>query len=305
MAYSSGGLITATDYNGLASTNSANIAWVMGTGFGDAGYGQDTSSITSVSATQTVTATQWAGLFFLLNRALGHQGGTQIASGNLNATAGSTITYFANVSTAVTTINTNKLSWGSQGTTSTGTTFWSNLSSITAGYTGSFTRKVAFSSVNAARYFFNAGGQLNLILTSPTDNNSGISNSLEAVYEAMGGISAFRYTTNGGRTGTGLTQGTNLTSHGYYDNSTTPTEIQRVTDTTANYTTTFCNVQVLTDDSTTTNGSKGASVLFRVYLSAQDKTWDDNITITLGSRVDIVFPETTYLTNSWGTPTIT
>ena len=61
MAYSSGGLIQATDYNGFASTTaSANVNDIWSTGAGDKGWGQ--SALSTVSAAGTVTATNWASL---------------------------------------------------------------------------------------------------------------------------------------------------------------------------------------------------------------------------------------------------
>ncbi len=106
MGYAQGDLIQATDFNGLASTTiGGNVAWVWGTGWQRAGYGQDTTFLSSVTASSTVTATQWAGLVYTINRALGHQGQTQLGGGvggaNINMTAGQTITYFANVASAV------------------------------------------------------------------------------------------------------------------------------------------------------------------------------------------------------------
>lgn len=304
MSYSAGGTIQATDYNGLASTNSSNIAWVMGTGYGDAGYGQSTSLISSVSASSTVTAVQWAGLLYLLNRGLAHQGGTQIAAGNLNATAGATITYFANVTTAVSTINTNKALYGSQGSTTTGANFDAEVSSTTGLSSYTVDRTVTFASADAARYFFNAGGQLNLVLGFLNATDSGSENSFNRLVSAMSGV-GLKNTTNTGRTGTGLTLNTNNTAHGYRNNVlNTPTTIVAVTDTTASYTASTASISVFTASSDTTNGANGLSVTFRTVFTIADKTWDDTLSLTYRTRVDIVYPETTYLVSSWGTPTV-
>jgi hypothetical protein len=304
MAYSAGGLIQAIDYNALASTNSANIAWVMGTGQGDAGYGQSTTLISSVSASATVTAVQWAGLLYLVNRALAHQGGTQVAAGNLNAVAGSTITAFSNVSTAVTTINTNRLNYGTQGTTTTGSNFDAAVSSTTGLSSYTVDRTVTFASANAARYFFNAGGQLNLVLTAVNSTDSGAENSFGRLVTGLGGV-GFRNTTNTGRTGSGITLNTNLTTHGYFDNVfNSATTLVQVTDTTSSYTASTALIQAFTSSSDTTNGAKGLNVVFRTVYTIANKTWDDTLSLTYRMRVDIVNPETTYLTNSWGTPTV-
>jgi hypothetical protein len=61
MTYTSGGLIQATDYNGfVSSTAGANVNDVWSTGSGASGWGQP--ALSTVSATNTITATQWASL---------------------------------------------------------------------------------------------------------------------------------------------------------------------------------------------------------------------------------------------------
>jgi hypothetical protein len=78
----------------------------------------------------------------------------------------------------------------------------------------------------------------------------------------------------------------------------------QVTDTTASYTASTGYLQVYTSSSDTTNGSNGLNVVFRTVFTVADKTWDDTLSLTYRMAVDIVFPESTYLTNAWGTPTI-
>jgi hypothetical protein len=305
MSYSQGNLIEATDYNGLATTNSANIAWVWGVGQGDAGYGQNTSLISSVSASNTVTAVQWAGLIYTVNGALAHQSGTQIAAGNLNAVAGGTITFFSNVNTAVTTINTNRLSSVGGGTTLTGANFDTAVSSTTGLSSYTVDRTVTFASVNAARYFFNAGGQLTLRLAAIDSTNNGSENSFSRLVTGLGGV-GLRARTNTGRSGTGITLNTNNTAHGYYNNVfNSATTLVQVTDTTSSYTASTGFIQVYTSSSDTTNGGRGLNVVFRTVYTIADKTWDDTLSLTYRMIVDIVNPSTLYLANTWGTPTIT
>ena len=107
MAYTSGGLISATDYNTLVGSNSTTagtINYVWSTGNGQYGYGQ--GAVATATSGTTVAATQWSTMLNALNRCLGHQSGAGAQLGPLNYTAGQTITAFANVITANTTINT-------------------------------------------------------------------------------------------------------------------------------------------------------------------------------------------------------
>lgn len=307
MSYASGGTIEATDYNGIAQTTvGGNVAWVWGTGYGAVGYGQDITGIASVSSGATVTATQWAGIFNTINRCLGHQGQTQIVGGgNLNAVAGETITYWSNVTSSVTQINLWSANAYAQGTTTTGSNFDAGVSSTTGLSNYTIDRIVSFASAEAARYFFNAGGQLNFVCEAINSADSGSESSFSRLVSGIGGLN-FRATDNGGRTGSGITLDTNLTTHGYYDNLfNSPTTVVSVTDTTTNYT---ASTGVLscyyggTDD--TTNGARGSVLVFRTVFNIADKTWDDTMSLTYRTRVDIVYPETTYLTSVWGTPTV-
>ena len=87
MAYASGGLITASDYNSLSwggtqgtyTASPVNLAYVLGVGYGQFGYGQSVSSINTVAAAATVTAVQWSGLLSGINACLGHQSGAGAA----------------------------------------------------------------------------------------------------------------------------------------------------------------------------------------------------------------------------------
>lgn len=308
MSYASGGTIQATDYNGIAQTTTGgNVAWVWGTGYGAVGYGQATTGIASVSAGATVTATQWAGLFNALNRCLGHQGQTLLmGGGNLNAVAGDTITYWSNVTSAATQINLWSANAYAQGSTTTGANFDATITTTT-GISNATTygvRTVTFASAAEARYFFNAGGQLNYVVSTTTTGGSGAQQSLIRLIGALGGWGQ-KNTTSTGRTGTGLTLNTNNTTFGYRNNVlNTATMVVQVTDTTTAYTTNVGYLDVYTSSNDTTNGANGLNVIFRTRFTVGDKTWDDSISCNHRTRVDIVYPETTYLTSVWGVPTV-
>lgn len=308
MAYSLNGLISATDYNGLASTNSANVAWVWGTGNGAKGYGQSVAAISNVTAGATVTATQWQGLFNAINGALGHQSGAaaRLTSIAQTVTAGDTITYLANVASAVTTINTNSSLFASQGSTLTGT---NNATNPSAAATAAFNYfrdvNVTFTNAQAARYFFNAGGQINFVCSATDNAGTTRSTTLRDMINQIGGLSAFRNTTNGGRTGTGGTIVTNNTAFGYR-NLTASAQTVVDNDVAGTYAAHNVILQIFTNVADTTNGATGASVVFRLSMSAAaDDAFGGAINLTVNVRADVVSPETTYLTNVWGTPTIT
>lgn len=315
MSYASGGLIEATDYNNLAwggtqgtyTSSPTNIAYVMGVGNGEFGYGQDISAINTVAASNTVTATQWSGFLTTLNKALGHQSGSgaQI-SVDPAITAGNTITYFGSIATAVGTINTNKALFTAQGTTTTGTTqTWNPTAGPTVALSTFQDINVAFSSANAARYFFNAGGQINFVISAVDNAGSSRSQTLRDLINQAGGITAFRNTTNGGRSGSGGSAVTNNTSFGYrnliFNNPQTIVNM----DVAGTYSAHDVQLQLFANNSDTTNGSITSSIAFRLYIYAPaDDAFAGDVGLTISLRADIVYPETTYLTSAWGTPVV-
>lgn len=316
MSYASSGLIEATDYNNLAwggtqgtyTASPSNIAYVMGVGNGEFGYGQDISAINTVAAAGTVTATQWSGLLTTLNKALGHQSGAAAQlSVNPAITTGATITYFSTVATAAGTINTNKALYTAQGSTTTGTANnWNPTAGATAGLSAFVDTNVTFSSANAARYFFNAGGQINFVCSATDAAGTSRSTTLRDMINQAGGITAFRNTSNGGRSGAGGVISTNNTAIGYRGLTFNSAQTVVNVDVAGTYSAHDVQIQVFTQDNTTTNGANGASFVFRLYINAAaDDAFGGSVNLTVSTRADIVYPETTYLASSWGTPGVT
>jgi len=310
MAYAQGGLIQASDYNGFVGTspsstaNTINTVWAVGNG--QAGYGQ--TALSQVSAAGLVTAAQWASAVNTLNSIRTHQSGSGTGIGA--PTAGSLIAYLSTFSTNINTAYTNRATFNTQGTTTTGSTISPNFTVVatTAAQTWTFTRTCTFASADQARYFFNAGGQINFVNGTAT-NNDGTARSgdwVTLINTNLGSVSAIRGTTNGGRSGTGGTANTNNTSVGYW-NASTGTTIQNITSTTASYTGDYIQLNLRTNGVQGSNADVGTILYldFTVYSAAKALSFNESINVTWPHRVDVVYPETTNLSNSWGTVTIT
>ena len=308
MTYSSGGLIQAADYNNFINgSNQFNTVWSTGTG--NAGYGQ--TAIATVSASNQVTASQWASLINNLNNALTHQSGS--GSGISATTAGNKINYLSTLSTSINTSYTNRLNVNSRGSTTTGSVFSPRfqIASSASAQSLSFTRTITFASGDAARYFFNAGGRLNFVITSVTNNNGqGRSTDIATLVGTyFGGFSNFGTTTNGGRTGTGGTLNANNTSYGYWNMTTAAQTIVQITSTTYPYNGDYMIAYAYNSASNYSGNSDNGYVVYfylYVYLNALQSDFGSKaIDVTINNRVDIQYPETTYLSSSWGTPTVT
>jgi len=226
MTYSQGSLIVATDYNGFANdTAGANVNSIWATGTTDAGYGQ--SALATVAATDTITATQWAGLVNNISSIASHQGTTITA--RAAPVAADVINILAALNTDLTNCTTNRGNAVANGTQYTG---WTGTNSVTGGKSGAnwsitFTNTVTFSSANAARYFFNAGRRVKIDVAKSATGNTGDPEWNDLAATLCGDIfitggtatqsiagSSYTGTTKTGGTGTPTTL---ATTTGFYD----------------------------------------------------------------------------------------
>lgn len=310
MTYSSGGLIQASDYNTFNGAQTANVSGtlstVLSTGRGNAGYGQ--SMVSNVSAAGTVTATQWTTLVNAINTVRKHQSGAGFT--NIGTyTAGTTINATNNVSGNLTTAYNNRLTYAAQGSTTTGSTYSPNftLPNQLAGTTYQMIRTVTFSSGDAARYFFNAGGQINLVVIS-VSNGGGTTRgaSLATLAQTNFASKKFGAADFVARTGSGGTATDSTTGAGYYSFTTSDVSKCRITSTTATYTSDTIELFARSNGTQGSNADAGSVVTLTLNLTSATQTggFNDSINITVNYRVDIIYPSSTYLTNTWGTVTI-
>jgi hypothetical protein len=315
MSYSSGGLIQATDYNGFVgsdpSTTSGQLNAVWGTGNGQYGYGQ--TPVSQAASGGVVTAAQWASLINALNSTLTHQ--TDTVSGISAPTSGQLIAYLSSLTTNLSTIYTNHLAHGTNGSTASQSTISPNFTSVNTGSAESFTitRTATFNSGDAARYFFNAGGYINFIFGTATyaDGTARSSDLVTLINTNYTSMTGFAATANGQRTGSGGTLSGSYTS-GYYGLSTSAQTIATVTSSTSGYSSDTVSMTVATN---TTNSSGHADLgyvlTFTFTITSAARTdatlgsyFNDTINITVPHYLQVVYPESTDLTASWGTVTL-
>lgn len=309
MTYSAGGLIEASDFNlrnGAAAANvSGQINTVWSTGNGNAGYGQTAGANVSVGG--TVNASDWATLINNLNAARKHQS----AGGYSNLTvptASSTITFNSSLDTTLTSAYTNRLTAALNGTTTVGSNYNYNITvNPTSAVLDDRSGTITFASANAARYFFNAGGKFNVVV-SATDASGGVARSTEVrdVINAIGGMNNYSGYSNGGRTGTGETLVTNDTSVGYWTvNWLQDKTIVEVSSDYPDYSGMFARITVINSSNDSTNGANGFNFSFRIKVNVPvDDSAGGTVNVDITARIDIVPPSTSHLSNTWGTPTI-
>ena len=155
MAYASSGSIEAAHYNGFVT--SLNAIWGVGTGV--RGLGQ-TTTLAAVSASDSITASQWATLLTRLKSISSHQGndGNITIDSVTNPSAGDSIAVIANIATDIGTLDTSAAIAAVAGLGSAITD-----TAVTSGnFSGTITQTntLTFASADKMRTFFNAGGKV-------------------------------------------------------------------------------------------------------------------------------------------------
>lgn len=322
MTYSVGGLIQATDYNGFAAnTAGANVNDIWGAGSSDKGYGQSTT-LSTVAAASTVTATQWASLNSRISSMASHQG-TTITS-RTSPVAGDTISILNALNTDLTNITTNR---GNAAGTGSQYTSWSGTSSKTtatgsgeSAWTITFTHVITFADAGSARYFFNAGGRLKWECsktstgTDADDEWNNLANTVVGDIFITGGTSTqniagtlYTGTTKSGGTGTPSVLSSNT---GFYDLTTTPTTIYQQYSSVYSYTGQYIaiaasiNAGATAITLTTTWVDPGGAAAPTDNISGGTATTGITFGTAPATVVTYFPPSTTYLTNTWGTPTV-
>jgi len=313
MTYSVGGLIQSTDYNGFASTTAGgNVNAIWGTGAGNYGYGQSTT-LSTVSAGGTVTATQWADLVNRISSIASHQG-TSITA-RTAPVAGNTIAILNAVSTDLSTCFTNRNNAVSSGSTispATGT-WWQASNTPNSAWTITTTHTITFANAAAARYFFNSGGLIkwDAVKTSTgteadTEWNDLVQTLSGVIYLSGANTShtingtAYTGTTKSGGTGTPTTLNTTV---GFYNLTTVATTLYDQYADSSPYTSDHIRIQAAVNDNT----NPTVLTMTTAWINASSATPGSTEIITGGAAgtgpttvVNYVAPETTYIANTWG-----
>ena len=299
MAYTSGSTILDDEYNNFAN----DVNTVLGAGSGSFGYGQS-STISTVSPGAVITATQWATLLNRISTLANHQNTSITAI--TNPTVGDQIAILSALQGNITLIEAGRRNAAANGTAITS----GGVSSRTTAWNGiiSTTQRITFASADHMRYFFNAGGRISISFSrtggTAENKNTGWSNLCTAcgtIHLSGAGTSktiagvAYTGTTKIGGSGTVETLSTTV---GFEQLTTAPsnTILFRQYDATAQYTANYLAVY----------GQKGTNYveLITNFVDNADANTDENVDGTLSATVTAIPPSTTYLTNTWGTPTL-
>ena len=259
MAYTSGNAIEAAHYNGFAT--SVNALW--GTGTTNRGLGQSTV-VAAVSAGDTVSAAQWSTLLDRI-RSLSDQYGTDgsiTVDTVTNPSAGGTVSAFTTIAADIATVDTAAIAVasappGHPGAV-TNTPSQAGLFKVLLTQTDTLT----FASANAMRYFFNAGGKVEISgdLASPTLGTK--ATEWDNLLAACGTYQIFN--TTSGKSGGSGTVTTNNLNAGFWDLSTSPTVLFKQNEDSSPYTANYWQI------TGTLDAAPGSSTVLTIAV-----TWND------------------------------
>ena len=316
MTYTVGSRILATDFNGFVSTNTGgniNATW-------NSTYGQ--TALGTVSTNTKVTATNWSSLVNTLSTQGAHQA-TAITARTAPVT-GNLIAILSSLQSDISStysLRYNAYAVGTQYTAWTGT---SSRTETTSGATNvdpwtlTFTQTVTFPDTTSADYFFGGGGLLKIQFSK---TSTGLQNdtfwnnfiatcgdiylsSTGTVVKTIAGVN-YSGTTRIGGTGGANTLATGI---GYAELTGTPVTIFEKIPADYGYTSSYVRVQasVLGNVVTfvTTWFQQGRNEFSPTPISGGSAASGVSLGTAPTTLCTYFPPETTYLTNTWGTPTV-
>jgi len=285
MSYAQGQNIAAADYNGFTGGVQTNVAFasaaaatqkasaIYGTGYGDRGYGQaylPAPGLPLIAVGDTITAQHWLNLRTAIATCASQQGTavTQlppasdfVAGANIKAeTTAATGTY--DFATMIANIDANRFNTAAGASM----TLTSNALTITRATTwgaaaGGITAvaSVTFPSEDAARYFFNSGGEVRFALYHPVGSTQ--DSNWNTALANLGTVAFKAHSTT--RTGTVGTPA----AVGYYELTTTDQTVLSGAIGTGAYSTNSISVSARAASITGANGAKGSQIIFTITLT--------------------------------------
>jgi hypothetical protein len=319
MTYAKGSNILATDLNVFIGPNDVSTAYataaaatgkvaaLYGVGFGDRGYGQTTPTLVPVSAGSAIQASKWVELRTALNTMATFQGTATtllppasefVAGSEVKAQVPATTSY--NIQAVVDLVDNNRLNANAANmsivngsVTSTRTTAWGTAA--TPSIVSEF--RATFASENAARFFFNSGGTLNMSFShgntsTPQDSN------WNSILSALGTIAiGARGTT---RSGSGATP----VARGYYDLTTTQQTIFSGSLGSGAYSSNSISITAAVANVAGLNGGNGTSVILRITLTdGHTNAASDSVAAT--TQVSLGYRKAASVLTGIGAPTFT
>ena len=282
MAYTAGDTILDDEYNVFVNNSSSPYGYNHFAGTGSGVYGLGQSSISTVSAGNAVNASEWNALMTGIDNIANHTNDTMTSRSAVSA--GDPIAIKAAVAADLATLAAS-VAGGSTGATALTTSSAKQTSSSSSTWYGTHTveHSVTFANANTMRWFFNAGGKINVQKSRTGNGGTGggattKDSNWTNLYAALGTIAIGSLAST--RSGSGETLTTNGLANGFHDLGTGYTHIIRLTEATSPYTGNYIDVHAKL------NAAVGSATVMTVKTTAVDGAADNTYTSGNTSGVD-------------------
>ena len=270
MGYVAGEKILDDEYNTFVNSSGSPFGYNYFAGTGSGVYGLGQAAIPTVTAGDTITASQWNTLFTSMDNIANHTNDTLTSREQVSA--GDTIAIRAAVAADLATLAAS-VAAGSPNATALGTNaVGSSTNSATWNSTSTIERSVTFANADKMRYFFNAGGKIRIDPSCVT----GIDGSKDDVFNdltttATGNLDIGAQATT--RSGSGETLTTNGLANGFYDLGTGYTTLLKLTSDNSGYTANTVEYQAKLD------AAPGSATVITIKMISVDPDNDDTYTV--------------------------
>ncbi len=282
MAYSAGDTILDDEYNAFVGNSSSPFGINHIGGTGSAQYGLGESHVATVSAGNTVNASQWNSLFSAMDVVAAHTGVS--ISSTTNKSAGDSIAIIsalvANLASLATAV-----AGGSTGTSATTTSSAKQTANSSSTWNNSFTTELSatFASADKMRHFFNAGGRVRVTPSrtgsgTAGDGSGGIDPAWTNLNNSVGNLDIKALTST--RSGSGETVNTNGLDKGFHDLTTSYQTILQMNDDTYPYASNSLKIEAKL------NAAVGSATVITVKTTATDGTTNYTYNSNNTSNID-------------------
>ena len=267
MAYTAGDTILDDEYNAFVGNATSPYGYNHFAGTGATIYGLNQTSIATVSAGGTITASSWNSLFTGLDNIANHTNtsitASSVSAGDAIAVRAALISDLASLASAVAGGSTGATALADRaaGTSTNGNT-WNSTSTIK--------RSITFANEATMRAFFNAGGSIKI---DPGTSGS-VDGNKDTVFEeltaAVGVLEFKAHATT--RSGTGETQTSFASGTGFHDISTSDVSLLKLTSDNSGYTSDYIEIFA------SLNAAVGSATVINITMVGSDPAADTTYT---------------------------
>ena len=268
MAYSAGDPILDDEYNVFVNNSSSPFGYNHFAGPGSGEYGLNQSTISTVSAGDTINASHWNSLFTGMDNIANHLNRSITAS---SVSAGDTIAIRSALVADLANLAADVAAGGVNVTALDTTAVGSSTNSGTWNSTSTIERSVTFANNNTLRAFFNGGGKIRIdpsCITGIDGDKDTVFNDLTVT--AIGNLDMAAHGTT--RSGSGETLTTNGLGNGFHDLGTGYTTLIKLTSDNSGYTSNTVEI------SAKLNAAVGSATVVTVKMVSTDADNDDTYT---------------------------